>query len=829
MPDSTDPNASGSAIIISDSALAEGDSAKPKRKSTLEYEVNYQSADSMRIDLAEQKVYLFGDAVAEYGDIKLEADYIEIALGANELHATGLPDSTGEIKGTPVFTQGEQSFESHEMRYNFKTKRGLSKEVRTQEGEGYLHGETVKKDSGDVIYIRDGKYTTCEYDNPHYHIHAGKLKVITKDKIITGPAYLSIADVPTPLGVPFGYFPNSEERSNGLIIPTWGESAGQGFYLSRGGYYFGLGDVMDFALMGDAYTRGSWATYLASRYAKRYRFNGNFGIDYVKSTFSEPEYPDYYEAPPRFNVTWLHRQDPKARPGSNFSADVTAGSSRIYRNNLQSSAGNYLKSNLTSSVRYSKSFANSPFSFSMAAAGSQNTQTQLVSAKLPDASLNMARIYPLKRKNAVGRERWYEKTGLNASLNAANKIDAHEDTVFTENTLRNMKNGAQLQSQASTGIKLFKYLTLTPTVSNRLVGYRSTIRKYYDSDSARAEDIRVDQVDGFWEGSGSLALTTVIYGTYNYRSEIIKAMRHQMTPSVSLSYKPDYSDPKWGYYTTVQRDSLGNESPYSFFEGGIYGAPGAQENGVVNFSLNNTLEMKVRQRTDSTEADKKLRLLDAFNLGTSYNISKDSLNWSPVQISVRTQVVKGLTMNGAATLNPYAENPLTGTTVNQWQYDINGKIGRWTAANAALTWNITPKKEETVKKTDAKKDKLTEENLYYDDFIDFDMPWRLGLTYNIRYVRSNLEDVVTQNLDINGEVNVTQNWRVGYRTSYDITNEEFGYTSLNIYRNLHCWEFTINVIPFGRRQSYNFQINVKSSVLQDLKLNRRRSFNVPER
>jgi len=825
--DSTGNNAPERTVSIPDTSLAAADSTKPKRKSTLDYEVNYQSVDSMRIDLDEQKVYLYGDAVAEYGDIKLEADYIEIALGSNELHATGLPDSTGKIQGTPVFTQGDQSFRSTEMRYNFKTKRGLSKEVKTQEGEGYLHGEMVKKDTGDVLYIRNGKYTTCEYDDPHYHIHAQKLKVISKDKIITGPAYLTIEDVPTPLVVPFGFFPNSEKRANGLIIPSWGQSVSQGFSLNGGGYYFGIKDVADFAITGDVYTRGSWTGYINNRYAKRYRHSGTLGFSYVKTVISEPEYPDYENRPPAFTLNWQHKQDTKAHPGSSFSADVNTGSSKGYRNNLQSSANNYLKTNLNSGIRYSKSFANTPFTFNLTAAASQNTQTRLVSAKLPDASLNMARIYPLRRKKAVGSQRWYEKTGVNATLSALNKVDGREDTLFTANTLRNMKNGVQLQSQASTGVKFFKYLTLTPAVTNKLVGYRSTIRKYYDAEGDSVRNIRINGIDGYWEGSGSLALTTVIYGTYNYRSQLIKAMRHQMTPSISLNYKPDYSDPMWGYYGTV-RDSIGNLTPYSFFEGGIYGAPGAQENGVVNFSLNNTLELKVRQNNDSTDADKKLRLLDAFNFSTSYNLSKDSLNWSPLQIAVRTQVVKGLTMNGTAIMDPYAISPVSGRRVNDWQYNVNGKLGRWTSANAALTWNIVPKSQQAAAKKKNTKPDPSAVPFYYTDFVDFDVPWRLGFTYNLRYT-NNGKSVVTQNLDVNGDMNVTKNWRIGYRTSYIITTGKFSYSSLNIYRDLHCWEMSVNIIPFGSRQSYNFQINVKASTLQDLKLPRRRYFSAPPR
>ncbi|MBT3646625.1 MAG: LPS-assembly protein LptD [Flavobacteriales bacterium] len=817
------------AIAALKDSVSNGDSIAAKtRQSTLDHEVDYQSVDSMRVDLRTQMVYLYGDAVATYGDINLNADFIEISLKSNELMATGLPDSTGEIVGKPVFNQGDQNFRSEEMRYNFKTQKGLSKSVITQEGEGFLHGERVKKDTSDVIYIKNGKYTTCEYDDPHFHIHANKLKVITGDKIVTGPAYLSIAGIPTPLAVPFGFFPNNEEQANGLLIPSWGESQGQGFYLSRGGYYFGLNDVMDFSLTGDIYSRGSWAVYLESRYKRRYKFNGGYTLQFVQSRFSEKEYPDFYTNS-TFNVRWRHSQDAKARPGSSFSADVNAGSSKNYRNNIQATSANYLKSQLNSSIRYSKSFANTPFSLSMAASGNQNTQTEIVSIRAPEASLNMSRIFPFKGNvpaKGIKKAFGLDKVGVNASADLSNKLTGREDTLFKENSFRNIQNGLKINSTASTNMKLFKYLTITPSTTHRLVGYRSTIRKRWNMDSARIDEVRNDGIDGFYEGSASLTASTVIYGTFQFKNQIFRALRHQITPSASLSYKPDFSDPIWGYYSTVKSDSLGNEQDYSYFENGIYGRPQAQENGVVNFSLNNMFEAKVKAFKDSTKEETKLRLLDAFNFNTSYNLAKDSINWNPVRITVRTQIIPGLVLNGGATLDPYATNA-EGFTINEYQFSQDQRLGRWTSANAALSYRIQPKKKK--KDADKKKDQLQNNNMYYDDFVDFDIPWRIALTYNLNYRLNGNKDVITQVIDMNGEVNVTKNWRVGFKTGYDFKLEKLSYTSFDIYRNLHCWEFSLGVVPFGSRQSYNFQINVKSSILQDLKLNRRRTFAVPER
>jgi lipopolysaccharide assembly outer membrane protein LptD (OstA) len=824
--------------LINDSLATDSskNNIKLKRKSSLEHEVNYQSDDSMKVDLRNQMVYLYGNAITTYGDIELKANYIEISLKSSELSAKGLPDSTGKIVGEPVFTQGSQTFESSEMRYNFKSKRGLSKEVKTQEGGGYLHGSVVKRDTSEIIYIKNGMYTTCEYDDPHFHIHAGKMKVIPQDKIITGPAYLSIADVPTPLAVPFGFFPNSESRSNGLIIPSYGEAVNQGFYLSRGGYYFGLNDNMDFALTGDVYTRGTWATYLNSRYVKRYRFNGNYSIDFVNSKFSNKEYPDYFSAR-TFNVKWRHTQDAKARPGSAFSADVNAGSSKNFRNNLQSNSTNYLQSQLNSSIRYSKTFDNTPFSFSAAASGNQNTQTEIISIRAPEASFNMARIFPFKGKvpassTSFKSKAGIDKIGINASTDFSNKLVGKEDTLFNNfdnRMLKNMDNGIRTQSTASTSIKLLKYLTLSPSTSHRIVAYRKTTQKEWNSDSNRIDTKKLTGIDGFYDGSASLSLSTVVYGTYLYKSETIKAMRHQVTPTASVSYRPDYSDPFWGYFSEVQSDSLGNTTQYSYFEGGLYGAPTAQENGVVNLSLNNTFELKVRNNKDTTgkDEDKKLRILDAFNFSTNYNIPKDSLNWNPLSIALRTNVLPGFTINASATLDPYYINPSNGRRINDFQYNRTGDVGNWTRANLAFSYNIQPKKGK--EKQEEKSNELSDANMYYTDFVDFDIPWSLRINYNVRYTNTVVTESVSQIIDLSGETNITRNWRVGFKSGYDLTNKQITYSSLDIYRNLHCWEFSLGVVPFGPRQSYNFQINVKSAILQDLKLNRRRQSSLPER
>jgi hypothetical protein len=805
------------------------DSTLPKkRKSTLDHDVNYSAEDSMLIDLAHEMVYLYGDAVAEYGDIRLEADYIEIALGNSELRASGLPDSTGEMAGFPVFTQGDQKFDSKEMRYNFKTQRGLSKSVVTQEGEGYLHGELIKKDTGNVIYIANGMYTTCEYSEPHFHIHAKKLKVITEDKIITGPAYLSVADIPTPLVVPFGFFPNSTKRANGLIIPSYDLNNARGIGIQGGGYYFGLGDYADFALTGDIYTNGSWRASISSGYAKRYKFNGTAGVEFTKFYNSEPGFLDYVDYPLVYNVKWTHRQDPKAKPGRNLSASVDFGSPKSQKYNISTSRDVYTRSSVKSNIKYSKVFTNTPFSFSSAIASSQNPNTGEVNLQAPDAALTMSRIFPFKRKIAVGEEKAWEKIGVQATLSGKNEVTAQYSKLFTDSTLRAMKNGAQLSVPITGNYKMLKYVTVSPNVTNKFVGVRQTISREYNADSARIEENRVNQLNGYWQGSSSLTFSTIVYGLYRYRNDVLRALRHQMIPSVSIGYTPDYSDPAWGYYKSVQSDSLGNTQRYSVFAGGVYGAPSSSEAGVIGFSLNNTFEAKVRDLQDSVgTGEKKIKLLDQFSLGTAYNIVKDSINWSPLNINMRTMAIKGLDLQAAATLNPYAQNRLTGVDINQSQFRQTGKIGRWTRASATASYTLSPKsKKKTIEE---KKQKLSDMGLYYTDFIDFDIPWSARIRYNISYTESGFNSTLLHNIDLDGNINITQNWKVGVFTGYDLVTQQIATTTFNIYRDLHCWEMSLGITPFGLRQSYTFSLNVKASTLSDLKIPRQKTFTVPAR
>ena len=824
-----------------DSLLVSSDSnAKPKRQSTLDYEVDYQSDDSMLVDLEKQMVYLYGNAVAKYGDIELKAAYIEISLQSNELRATGLPDSTGELIGKPVFVQGDQAFDAGEMRYNFKTQRGLSKRVKTQESGGYLHGETVKRDTGEVIYIKNGKYTTCEYDDPHFYIQASKLKVIPQDKIISGPAYLSIADIPTPLVLPFGYFPNPDRRSNGILLPSWTQTSAQGFGIIGLGYYLGVTESMDFTFTGDIYTRGGWSGNVASNYMKRYKFRGGYNVNYTQTVFSEKGYPDY-SSTGTFGIRWNHTQDPKANPGSSFSASVDMGSSRAYRNNLNSTTNDFLKSQMNSSIRYQKNFSNSPFNLGISAVSSQNVQRRYIDIRAPQASLNMARVFPFKGEtprpsNSFMKKSGIEDIGIQGKAELVNRLQGQEDTLFNNynnKMLKGMDNGLRVTSTMSTNVKFLKYITLSPSLNHKFVGYRKTFRQRWDTATNELRELYVDGLDGFYDGSASIGANTVIYGTYAFRSDVIRAMRHQVNPSVTFSYRPDYSDPFWGYYDEVQRDSIGNTLRYSFFDNNAFSdRPTANGNGVLNFSLQNTLEMKVRDRSDSTKADgeKKVKLFDQFSFNTQYRFAADSLKWQPLSIAFRTSIFKGLGVDATATLDPYARSA-NGRPIDQFQYDIDGRIGNWTNARLRLNYNIRPKKsKQSPSKGGDQEDKPDYRAIgYYTDFVDFSLPWNMKIAYNLAYSNNGVNENITQIIDLNGQFQLARNWQIGYRTGIDIRKQELTRTSIDIYRDLHCWEFSLGVIPFGFQERYTFQINVKPGMLAALKIPRNWENNRPER
>lgn len=799
-------------------------------KDAVETKTQYKAKDSMRLDLITQKMYLFGSAEIYYGDINLTADTIIVDLNKDIVFAKYGVDSSGKIIGIPKFTENGSSYSASEMTYNFKTKKGTISEVTTQEGEGFVKGKKVKKTSTDVLYIKDGYYTTCNLDEPHFSLATGKLKVIPNNKIVTGPTILKVGGVPTPLGLPFGLFPNKKGRSSGILIPAYGDSPRLGFFLKNGGYYFSIGERADLKLTGDIYSKGSYSGRIESSYKKRYENSGNLSITYSSIKDGYRDFPSYSERN-EFWVNWRHTQDHKAKPNSNFSASVQAGTSTNFTNNLNSAPNNYLSNNFQSSITYSKLFPNSPFSMNIGASHSQNTQTRQVSVSAPNVGLNMSRIFPFKgnsTKNNMGRN-----IGLSYSGNFRNTINVIDSNIsFNQmnNIISNeLRNGVKHSIPISTSAKIGQYFTLQPTLSYNEFWYFKTIKKEFNTNNevTNAEGLVIpsldtDTISGFSSSRNlqfSATLGTKIYGLAQFKKGKLKAIRHVMTPQISYSFTPEIKD---GLETYT--DTSGNNVEYSIYESGIFGRPNTNRSNRLNFNLLNVIEMKVLAQSDTGLAVKKVKLLDNFGLNTGIDFERDSLKWDAIRFNGRTRINELININFSGTFDPYAINKESGKRINTLNLEQENKLARFTNGNIAFQMQFRggdgkKKKSEMVSEED-----LDYVNSNLDQFIDFNVPWAFGVSYVISYTKPAFEKKVNQTLNFNGELKLTNKWKVDFNSGYDFEQKDITYTNVNIYRDLHCWELSFNWVPLGFQKSYNVTINVKASVLQDLKLNRRRNY-----
>lgn len=829
----TDSSATLNSVFLNDSinfndSLNSFDSSKTDTniisKDAIESKVEYKADDSLRIDMDTEKIFLYGNAQVNYENIQLNADYIEVDMRNNTVLANGVPDSNGIMQGMPVFKEGSQEYQTGKMTYNFKTQKGKIMEVKTQEGDGYIKGNEVKKTEKGEMYIRNGYYTTCSLDPPHFSLATSKLKIIPDDKIVTGPTILKVMEIPTPLGLPFGFFPNKKGRASGILIPTYGDSRRLGFFLRDGGFYWGINDNIDASLTADIYTMGSWGAKGRSRYVKRYKYNGDLDLSYANIKNSYPEFPDYSESN-EFFIRWNHSQDPKARPGSRFSANVNAGTSSNFRNNLNSFTSDYLTNTFHSSISYSNSLEGTPFNFSASARHNQNTRTGDFNVSLPELALNMSRQYPFKSFGKIGNEWWrsmYKNLGITYSGAASNQLQTN-DSLISMNRLNQLgsdfKNGVKHSIPISTSFKMFKYFNVNPSFNYNESWTFRTIRKDYDN--INNEVIR-DTVAGFERGASynfNSALTTKIYGMYQFRKGNVSAIRHIVTPQISFNYQPEIKTGQKSYLNQNME-----EVDYSIFEGSIYGTPGKNKQGRIGFNLLNNIEMKVKDKSD-TAGTKKITIFENLGFNTSYDLEADSLNWAPLGISGRTRIGELFNIQFSSTLDPYGLDS-NGRKVNTTWQDQKGSLFRMTNTNLAFNFSLKGGEGgNTDKKSDFATDaELEEINANPDQFIDFSIPWSLNVSYNIRYSKPGFEENLTQTLNFYGDVNITEKWKVAFNSGWDFERKDFTYTSVSINRDLHCWELAINWVPFGPRQSYMITLNVKSPVLQDLKLNRRRDY-----
>lgn len=798
-----------------DSLSSDSATSEKKSKSPLDKPVNYNSIDSMIFDLKSQKVYMYGNADVEYGTIKLNASFIEMDFSENEVFAKGMPDSTGKIVGLPEFEDDGQKFASTEMKYNFKSQKGLITDAQTQQSEGFIEGNKVKKISDDVLYIQNGEFCPCDDPKAGTFIRAKKLKIIKDDKIVTGPAYLVIENIPTPLVLPFAILPNKKGRASGILMPRPGNSPAQGFFLTDGGYYWTVNEYLDVAITGDIYSRGSWGTKFNSNYKRRYKYNGNFNLEYSLFQNGLSDLPTT-QRQQNFFIRWNHRQDNKARPNSNFSASVNAGTQNNFTTNFNSSNQDFLTNTFKSNISYNYNFPNKPINLTLNASHSQNSQdtNQVINITLPEAVVAVQRVFPFQRKNPVGKKRWYETIGLNYTGNFRNTLQTTERELGNgivydpENTisptgglnLANMRNGFTHTIPINTNFKILKHFTVSPTLSYAETWYFN--KNTFEWDENR-NMVNTDTVNGFYRfgrANMSANLSTIVYGMYTYKSERIKAIRHVMTPTVGINYSPN----TFNGFNTFQVDSAGNTNTRSGFENGIFGGPSSAESGNISFGLRNNVEMKVATKNDSTQQFKKIKLLDQLNFNTQYNIFADSLNWRPLDIASNISILSLFTMRVNASIDPYALSQDKTRIIDEFQFAKNGNLGRLTNFNVALTYRVNNSKK--VRKNS---------NI---------MPWSMDLSYNYNYSKPTNRINITQSARFNGKMMVTPKWDVGGTTNFDFKANAFTYTSINVYRDLNCWELSFSFIPFGSRKSYSFSLNVKPAMLKDLKLERRREW-----
>ena len=785
--------------------------------------IDYNADDSVRFSIQEKKVYLYGNGFVKYLTTELRADYIELDMDKKLAMATGVPDSVGKLKGTPKFKDGGQEFESTELHYNFDTKKGYVTEIITQEGEGYIQGKTTKKMSDSVYCVKHGMYTTCdEHDHPHFGLNMSKAKMIKDKKIFVGFTNLELEGIPLPIFIPFGFFPITKKATSGIIMPTYGEERMRGFNLRGGGYYIYINDYIDMNITGDIYTNGSWGLQYATQYRKRYKFNGNLNFTISKNYVSEKGLPDYQESSD-WSVRWTHTQDGKANPYSSFSAsvDMSSANNNYYNANTVDGIANQRKQ---SSISWSKKWPESPFSLSGSFNHSQNSRDSSIAITLPNLSLRMTQIYPFRKKGKSGEMKWYDNIGVSYSAELRNSIQTKEDKLFKSSFERDWSNGFKHNIPISLQFKIAKDVTFTPSLNYNGYLNLKTIEKIWIPDtSANGGQFITRDVPGLnyshdYSASGSIGYTPTIYGMFMFKPGCkVVAIRHMIRPSISASYTPAIKP--LGNYKKSYFDGE-KEVEYDIHEGLTYrpNTTGGKQSGSISFSLDNNVEMKVRNDKDTTgdEEFKKVKLLESFRLSTSYNPFADSMNFSNISISARTKILNNkVDLNFSGTIDPYAID------TNNVRYNkYHGKLGRLT--NATISTNFSFSADNGQNKE--KKNGLV--GGFYDDYMDFDVPWNISISYNFTYSRPSpyRSPTISQIVNFSGDLSLTPKWKLTFQSGYDIKNKEVTSTSFSVTRDLHCWEMTFNCMPFGQHQSYNFEIHVRSSLLRDLKLTKRDSW-----
>ncbi|MDN3202671.1 putative LPS assembly protein LptD [Algoriphagus sediminis] len=830
-------------------------------------DIVYFAEDSIVSDFVNNKVYLYKEAWFEYGEMRLDAERIIIDMNTNEVYASGVTDSLGNVTGNPFFKDGETVYEIRkEMRYNFQTQKAIIKDVVTEQQDGILRGETIKKTSSGDIYLSHGYYTTCKLTTPHWHISANKIKSVSNGQVVTGPFNMYFNGIPTPLGLPFGILPNTpEEKASGIIFPSYGNEQVRGLFLRNLGYYFAINDYVHARVTGDIYSNGGWGLKSQAVYKKRYRFNGGFDIDFQKFKSPETELnPVDYNT---FKIAWRHT--PESRGNSRFSASVNAGTTSYFNNIIsQNNFQNNVTSDFNSNISYSKTFANTPFSLSANLRHSQSVQTGEVRIDLPTIALNMNRQSPFKNVNFEPLKTLNLAYNFNLQNTITNRVqqefgvssdliqDAGDPDIipFTLANLgllfENARNGARHAIPISSNFRLFKHFTGTASANYNELWYNKRINYYYNPAQERVDRIIEDGFNRVAFFNTSFNLNTNIYGFFNFKGDgKIQTIRQHIQPSIGFNFTPDFSDPSFGYYQEVQVDNEGNSRLFSRHQGFIFGGAPLGESRAMSFNIRSVVEAKIRNKSDTAETEtKKIPLLETLNFNTSYNFAADSFQLAPFNISARTSFFnRKLSVALSTNIDPYATadfvngEQVTTRRINSFAWKNGQGIGIIRSASMNMNVSFNPNSAATPGEV---RDEVTDNFLQNggvmnefveseinrivsdpSQYIDWNIPWNLNMGYNLAYRKAvNGTTNVTQALNISGDVSISEKWKINFNTGFDIQAQEITQSMIGIARDLHCWQMNVNWVPFGRFTSYNIDIRVKSSILQDLKVSRRRSF-----
>lgn len=814
-------------------------------KSDLDAPVEYQAEDSIVMDLPNKKAYLFGKAQIVFQDITLIADYIEIDFDSKDVFATGTKDdSSGNYVGRPSFDDKGKIYEADTMKYNFETKKGISFGVLTTEKDGYIHGERVLRDSLENIYVKDAKFTTCNLPDPHFHIKADKIKVIPRKQIVTGPANLVIEDISTPLFVPFGFFPIPEKRKKGIIFPTFGESAAFGFNIRNLGYYLPVNDYIDLQLSTDVYFRGSWRAALNARYNRRYKYSGNLSLETSRFRRGEPEDPSF-QITSDYKVNWRYRRDNKAKPGTTFGANVNFFTSSFLENN-STNFDDVISTNSNSSINYSKSLFNRNLNLAVTSNMSQNLGTGSLNLTLPQLTANVSRQLPFKNFNSDNKtlKSFMRNLGLSYTGTFKNEINTGDSTlvgsvgelfdgnlsVNAEQLADDFRNGVSHTIPIATSFKALKWVTVSPSFNFSEYWYFRTTEKTWDD--TRDTLLVNNNVGGFeraYSYGTSIGLSTIIYGRKYFKGDgKLRAVSHVVRPNVSAVWNPDFNTGEENGYREYI-DSSGEAQSYSIFENGLLGRPTRGPTAGLNFGVGNNLEIKVKSKKDTANGGiKKVKIIENLNIRSGYNfLQQDAYYLSNVVLSGNTTILEKIRMTFGATLDPYSwqldsnNNP---ERFNELAWISEQKIGYLRAANLSFSASLNPDAFKRKENENVNQEELEFVNNNIEHYVDFSIPWDLRFTYNIRTSRTPLqENTIQQAITFSGNINLTDNWKISLNSGYDFLNKKLTFTTIDLNRDLHCWQMTFRWAPIGR-QFFDFGIAVKSSTLQDLKLNRRRSW-----